>query len=216
MSSNCYITICYVHTYQEVQFSCISCWKFLEIQEYSLHSKSGVGNQALWGRNIYGWILCVPLLELWVRPATKFATLFWPAVVKRLPTTALYNTGLICMCQMKISRNCMGLIRSSGATCRLKKVKMEENVLEILTLHPLKVTSWPKAQALLPVVISLSCYHPSFIQSTAIKKKTKNMPSYWNLCPPPGNFLSCRLTMNRQTNVIFIYVWCSFAWKSIV
>ena len=32
-------------------------------------------------------IICVCLLELWIRPATKITTLFWPAVVKKLPTT---------------------------------------------------------------------------------------------------------------------------------
>ena len=34
------------------------------------------------GKNWYGWILCLPLLELWVQPATKTTNLFWPAVVE--------------------------------------------------------------------------------------------------------------------------------------
>ena len=32
---------------------------------------------------------CVPLLQLWVQPATKLTTHFQPVAVKRLPTTGL-------------------------------------------------------------------------------------------------------------------------------
>ena len=54
----------------------------------------------------YGSILCVPLLELWVWPATKMATVFWPVVVKRLPTTDLKdghkrNAGRLWIAVMK-------------------------------------------------------------------------------------------------------------------
>ena len=49
------------------------------------------------GGKIWMNITCT-LLELWVRPTTKIATLFWPAVVKRLPTTdidLLYQSDLL-------------------------------------------------------------------------------------------------------------------------
>ena len=55
-------------------------------------SNSCLARQAPNRKNWYGWILCVPLLELWMQPATKITTLFRPAVVKWLPTTDVQLT----------------------------------------------------------------------------------------------------------------------------
>ena len=45
--------------------------------------------------NKYGWILCIPWLELWVRSVTNIIMFLWPGVVKRLPRTGLCNFFVI-------------------------------------------------------------------------------------------------------------------------
>ena len=67
------------------------------IQPVGHKSNSYAARHVPEGKKLYGWILCVPLLELWVRPATKIKTLFWPTVVKSLPTAGLLSVGKGCI-----------------------------------------------------------------------------------------------------------------------
>ena len=54
----------------------------------------------------YGWILCVPLQRFWVQPATNITTLLRPAVVKKLPTTAVTHTSANTLVDSYYSSQC--------------------------------------------------------------------------------------------------------------
>ena len=62
---------------------------------YAALSNSYVGPPCPEGKKLIWNIMCT-LLELWVRSARQISQLFlWPAVVKRLPATALSPGGAL-------------------------------------------------------------------------------------------------------------------------